>query len=106
MLAGINIDQNWLEEATNILQCKVGTTPFKYLGLPIGANPILASTWQPVIEAVQSRLSTWKHKKLSIGGRVVIIKSVLLAIPVYFLSFFKAPAGIISKLECMFKKFL
>jgi hypothetical protein len=68
MLAGINIDQSWLEEAANILQCKVGTTPFKYLGLPIGSNPRLASTWQPVIEAVRSRLSTWKHKKLSIGG--------------------------------------
>jgi hypothetical protein len=37
---------------------------------------------------------------------VVIIKSVLSATPVYFLSFFKAPAGIISKLECIFKKFL
>jgi hypothetical protein len=68
MLAGINIDQSWLEEAANILQCKVGTTPFKYLWLLIGANPRLASTWQPVIEVVRSRLSTWKHKKLSIGG--------------------------------------
>ncbi|PNY01537.1 cysteine-rich receptor-like protein kinase [Trifolium pratense] len=86
---GINIDQNWLEEAANILNCKIGSTPFKYLGLPIGANPRRLSTWQPVIDSVRSRLSSWKHKQLSIGGRVVILKSVLSAIPVYFLYFFQ-----------------
>lgn len=35
-----------------------------------------------------------------------IIKSVLSAIPVYFLSFFKASSGIITKLESLFKQFL
>ncbi|CAJ2655849.1 unnamed protein product [Trifolium pratense] len=89
LLVGINIDQNWLEEAANILNCKIGSTPFKYLGLPIGANPRRLSTWQPVIDSVRSRLSSWKHKQLSIGGRVVILKSVLSAIPVYFLYFFQ-----------------
>jgi hypothetical protein len=106
LLVGINIAHNWIEEAANILQCKLGSTPFKYLGLPIGANPRRNSTWQTVIDVVKSRLSSWKHKKLSIGGRVVVIKSVLSAIPVYFLSFFKAPTGIISKLESLFKQFL
>jgi hypothetical protein len=37
---------------------------------------------------------------------VVLIKSVLSSLPVYFLSFFKAPAGIITKLESLFKQFL
>ncbi|PNX72998.1 cysteine-rich receptor-like protein kinase [Trifolium pratense] len=91
MLVGINICQCWLEEAASILNCKVGCLPFKYLGLPIDANPRRVSTWKPVIDTVRSRLSKWKHKRLSIGGRVVILKSVLSAIPVYFLSFFKAP---------------
>jgi hypothetical protein len=106
MLTSINIPQCWLEEAANILNCKVWCFPFKYLGLPIGASPRRKSTWQPVIDSVRSRLLKWKHKRLSIGGRVVILKSVLSAIPVNFLSFFKAPAGIISKLESIFKQFL
>lgn len=39
LLVGVNIPQNWLEEAANILYYKIGSTPFKYLGLSIGANP-------------------------------------------------------------------
>lgn len=46
------------------------------------------------------------NKYLSIGGRIVLLRSVLYALPVYFLSFFKAPTGIISKLESLFKRFL
>jgi len=32
LLAGVNILQNWLEEAVNILYCMIGSTSFKYLG--------------------------------------------------------------------------
>jgi hypothetical protein len=78
---------------------KIGSSPFKYLRLPIGANPRCLSTKQPVIDAVWLRLSNWKHNQLAISGRMVIIKSGLSALLVYFLSFLKAPSYIISKLE-------
>ena len=51
-----------------------------------------------------ARLSSWSNKLLSFGGRLVLLKSVLSSLPVYFLSFFKAPAGIISSIESLFKK--
>jgi len=37
-LAGVNINQSWLLEATTILNCKVGGLPILYLGLPVGAT--------------------------------------------------------------------
>jgi hypothetical protein len=40
-----------------------------------------------------------------LGGRLVLLKAVLSSLPVYFLSFFKAPAGIISSIESIFKRF-
>jgi hypothetical protein len=40
------------------------------------------------------------------GGRLVLLKSVLSSIPSYFLCFFKAPTGIISLIESIFKAFL
>ncbi|XP_058759867.1 uncharacterized protein LOC131633168 [Vicia villosa] len=106
LLVGINIEHDWIKEVAVILNCKVGSTPFKYLDLPIGANPGRNSTWQPVVEIVRARLASWKHKKLSIGVPVIIINSVLSAILVYFLSFFKAPTGTLCKLESLFKHFL
>lgn len=40
------------------------------------------------------------------GGKVVLLKSVLYALPIYFLSFFKAPEGVIRVLESLFRRFL
>ncbi|XP_058774729.1 uncharacterized protein LOC131649001 [Vicia villosa] len=105
-LVGINVSQHWIMEAANILNCGISSLPLSYLGLPIGENSKRLDTWSQVINTVKTRLSSWKNKHLSIGGRIVILKSVLFAIPVYFLSFFKIPPGIIFKLESIFKQFL
>jgi len=76
-----------------------------YLGLPIGGNSRKLSFWQPVVDRIKAHLSLWSNKFLSFGGRLVLLKSVLSSLPVYFLSFIKAPAGIISSIESMFKRF-
>ncbi|XP_024640756.1 uncharacterized mitochondrial protein AtMg00310-like [Medicago truncatula] len=39
-----------------------------------------------------------------IGGRLILLKSVLTALPVYALSFFKALSGIIFSIESLFNK--
>ncbi|GAU46724.1 hypothetical protein TSUD_100160 [Trifolium subterraneum] len=49
--------------------------------------------WEPVVNRVRSRLTIWKSRFLSFGGRLVLLKSVLTSLPVYALSFFKAPSG-------------
>jgi hypothetical protein len=40
------------------------------------------------------------------GGRLILLKSILFSISMYFLSFFKAPTGIISLMKSIFKAFL
>ncbi|XP_058723765.1 uncharacterized protein LOC131595434 [Vicia villosa] len=92
-IVGLNVPQFWIDETASILKFKVDSLPLKFLGLPIWANPNRLDTWNPMVKALKSRLSQWKSSQLSIGGRIVILKSVLFAIPVFFLSFFKAPAG-------------
>ncbi|GAU32228.1 hypothetical protein TSUD_53550 [Trifolium subterraneum] len=67
--------------------------PFVYLGLPIGGDPRSLRFWEPVLTRLQNRLSGWKSRFLSFGGRLVLLKSVLTSLPVYALSFFKAPSG-------------
>lgn len=71
LVSGVNISQRWLEEAENILHCKLeklGNRPFKYLGLPIDVNPNRIKTWYPINETVRSGLTRWMNKHLSIGG--------------------------------------
>nr|KYP61726.1 Putative ribonuclease H protein At1g65750 family [Cajanus cajan] len=105
-LFGFNINIEVLNLMAQFLNCKVGSLPFCYLGLPLGENPHCIKTWEPVISKLKKRLSKWKSSTLSFGGRSALLKSVLNSIPTYYLSFFKAPQGIISKLESLFKLFL
>ncbi|MCH86380.1 cysteine-rich receptor-like protein kinase, partial [Trifolium medium] len=93
MLVGVNIVDSWLAEAASVLGCIVGKVPFMYLGLPIGGDPRRLSFWDPVLTRIRSRLSGWKSRFLSFGGRLILLKFVLTSLPVYAISFFKAPSG-------------
>jgi len=105
MLNGVNVNDSWLAEAALVLNCRRGSIPFVYLGLLIGGDSTKLSFWKPVIDRVVARLSSWNNKFLSFGGRLILLKYVLSSLPVYFLSFFKAPAGIISLIKFIFKRF-
>jgi len=76
-----------------------------YLGLPFGGDARRLRFWDPVIERLKSRLSEWKSRNLSYGGRLILLKSVLSSLPVYALSFFRAPASIISTIESILINF-
>jgi hypothetical protein len=105
LLVGVNISDSWLTEAASILNCKVGKIPFLYLGLSIGGDPRKLVFWEPAVANIKSRLLGWQSRFLSFGGRLTLLKSVLSSIPVYALSFFKAPSGIISLIESIFNNF-
>jgi len=60
--------------------------------MPIGGNQRLVLFWDPIVAKIKSRLSRWKGKLLSMVGRVCLNKLVLNALPLFYLSFFKAPS--------------
>ena len=91
MLVGVNNPNSWLGEATSVLSCKMGKVPFLYLGLPIGDNPRRLSFWDPIVNHIKSRLSYWNNRFLSFGSLLVLFKYVLTSLPVYALTFFRAP---------------
>ncbi|XP_071714291.1 uncharacterized protein [Rutidosis leptorrhynchoides] len=67
-LYGIGVPQNDIENMANYIDCSTGSTPFTYLGLPIGVPSTKASSWQPIIDKFDKRLSDWKVKSISYGG--------------------------------------
>ena len=94
-LVGVNVPASWLTEASSVLRYGLGSFPFVYLDLPMGGDPRCLSFWEPLINRINYRLSGWKSKHLSFGGRLVLLKSVLSSLPVYVLS-------IESILNCFF----
>ncbi|XP_071708908.1 uncharacterized protein [Rutidosis leptorrhynchoides] len=72
---GRGIRQDELKQFASRLECQVNKFTFTYLGLPIGAKMNKLSSWNPVIDKIKSRLSSWKMRSMSFGGRLVLIKS-------------------------------
>ncbi|MCI26964.1 RNA-directed DNA polymerase (Reverse transcriptase), partial [Trifolium medium] len=58
-LMGVNVSPTFMAMACTFLNCRRGSIPFKYLGLPIGANPKSISTWDPLLEHLRQRLYSW-----------------------------------------------
>ena len=48
----------------------------------------------------------WKRAFLSKGGRLTLIRAVLSSLPIYFLSLFKMPQGIVNNIEKLMRDFL
>jgi hypothetical protein len=95
-LYGLNVDTSLLEAGSSFLSCRDEVVPFKFLGIPVGANPRRRDTWSPVVEAMTKRLTSWNSRQLSYGGRITLINSVLTSLPLYFFSFYKAPCCILK----------
>ena len=59
-----------------------------------------------MIERISQILDRWKKTYLSLGGRITLIYSCLSHIPNYFLSLFKIPATVATKIERLQMDFL
>ncbi|KAM0036329.1 putative RNA-directed DNA polymerase [Helianthus debilis subsp. tardiflorus] len=89
-LFGMGVNSEDIGGMASSIGCNPGVFPFSYLGIKVGANMNRVSNWKPVYNIFEARLSKWKASLLSIGGRVVLIKSVLESLPNYYFSLFKA----------------
>jgi uncharacterized membrane protein YobD (UPF0266 family) len=56
-------------------------------------------------KTLSKKLSRCKGKLLSYGGLLVLINSVLSSLPMYMMSFFEVPKGILKKLDFYLSNF-
>jgi len=105
-LIGVNVQRDFMKAACNFLHCGEGSLPFKYLGLPVGANSRKMSTWEPMSEQLKKRLNSWGNKYVSLAGRIVLLNSILNAIPIFYLSFMKIPVKVLKMVTRIQREFL
>nr|GEZ79893.1 RNA-directed DNA polymerase, eukaryota [Tanacetum cinerariifolium] len=74
MLMGIGINSREVECAARLVGCSTFTTPFNYLGVKVGDIMSRIKSWDEVISKLSSRLSKWKLRTLSVGGRLTLLK--------------------------------
>ncbi|GJW51879.1 RNA-directed DNA polymerase, eukaryota [Tanacetum coccineum] len=92
-------------QAASSIGCGVLHKKFRYLGVMVGECMSRHKAWDSTVDKLRSRLSKWKVKTLSIGGRLTLLKAVLGASPLYNMSIFKVPKGILNSMEALRSKF-
>lgn len=105
-LCGIGIPEDIVQSYADILGCRVVSLPFKYLGLPLGANPRRIDTWKPVMEKLEKKLAFYSRKYITLGGRLTLINSNSGNLPLYYMSLFKMPFTVARKTERIQRQFL
>ena len=90
---------------SQLFGCGLGKYPFRYLGLPMHTRKLSNKDWRVIENRIENKLSGWKGKMLSVGGRLVLINSVLSSLPMFMLSFFEIPKGVLEKIDCFRSRF-
>lgn len=102
----IAIPQELNQVVQNILHSPPDKLPIKYLGLPLSIKKPKIIDFQPMIQAIQRRMEGWKSNFLSYGGRVILVKAVLSAIPLHFMQATTLPKGVIQQIDRLRRNFL
>jgi len=90
---------------SQLFGCAIGKYPFRYLGLPMHFRKLYNKDWKCIEERIEKKLSGWKGKLLTVGGRFVLINSVLSSLPMFMMSFFELPKGVVEKIDCFRSRF-
>ncbi|GJW00537.1 hypothetical protein Tco_1555788 [Tanacetum coccineum] len=104
-LLGFAVEDEKVSRAAMKMGCCTLKTPFSYLGIKVGGTMSRIKSWDEIVDKLQSRLSKWKMKTLSIGGRLTLLKSMLGSTPIYYMSMFKVPSKVLKCLEDIRRQF-
>eukprot|EP00253_Pinus_taeda_P017324 PITA_17324 len=81
-------------------------SPFKYLGFWLKLDTYKKEDWSWLIAKIEARISHWSFRWLSRAGRLTLLKSILMAIPVYWAALTWIPKGIMEKIRRLCCRFL
>jgi hypothetical protein len=77
----------------NMLNCKLGELPMKYLSIPLNDTKLGMGAFSYITEKVAKRIPPWKGKNMSSGGRAILSNSSLASLPTYTMGFYLLPLG-------------
>ncbi|GJZ83158.1 hypothetical protein Tco_0648331 [Tanacetum coccineum] len=104
-LMGIAVDDDIVNQVAYLIGCLQLKPPFSYLGSRIGGSMSRINSWDDIVNKLLARLSKWKMKTLSLGGRLTLLKTVLGSTPIYYMSLFKVSSQVLKKMESILSRF-
>ncbi|KAK1685344.1 hypothetical protein QYE76_046192 [Lolium multiflorum] len=71
------------QRVADALNCKLGSLPLHYLGLPVSDRPLSVADWNFLTEKVGHRVEPWKGLFLASAGRLELTNSCLSSLPLF-----------------------
>ena len=91
---------------THLLGFTYSVLPSVYLGIPLIDNSLRNASWNSLLSNFRKRLSLWTFRALNLPERLVLLKSILQALPIYTFSALAAPSSIHNTLRSIQRIFL
>ncbi|XP_060965129.1 uncharacterized protein LOC115720309 [Cannabis sativa] len=96
-----NTTEDIKSQITSLLSIPIRDSIEKYLGLPQTFGRSKKEAFNYLTDRVWSHLNKWNAQHFSKGGKEVLLKSVVQAIPSYAMACFKMPFSFLSKIKSM-----
>ena len=94
---GMGLDES--QEVADLLNCKLGSLPLQYLGLPIGGRSPTIQDWAPLCNTVAGRVGQWRGRFMSPVHRLILTNSSLSSLPMFTMGMFLLAEGVHVKLD-------
>ena len=111
-----NLSKSWIfffntpiqiqNHITQLLGFTQSVLPSKYLGLPLIDNPLRNTSWEDIFSTFRKNLASWTFHSLNLLGHLILLKSVLQALPIYAFSALAASNIILITLRNIQRNFL
>jgi hypothetical protein len=89
----------------NMLNCKLGELPIKYLGIPISDVKLGMGALAETPEKIAKRIPPWKGKHMSSKGSLILSNSYLSSLPTYNMGFYLFSLGTHRKMDSLRSRF-
>lgn len=83
-----------------------GSFPVCYLGVPLSSKKMRNQDFQPLLDKLAKKFSSWSVKYLSFAGRLQLIRSVIYSTITFWASIFVLPNKCLEEVERMCSGFL
>lgn len=77
-----------------------------YLGFPIFKGRVRQADFDFIIERMQSRLASWKHRFLNKAGRLALASFVLSSLPSYYMQLYWLPQATCNMIDRITREFV
>ncbi|KAJ4757006.1 RNA-directed DNA polymerase (reverse transcriptase)-related family protein [Rhynchospora pubera] len=100
-----NSQQHEVDRVKESLQAMMAQGDEKYLGAIMQTRGSAMKTGRMILDRMRSKLAGWKAHMLTHAGRLVLLKSVIMSLPVYHMTIECVPKTIIKQMNSLMAKF-